>query len=515
MKRTALITAITLFLALANTYAQELIELKKPGSDIITWKYMFYNGSVTDPQGKEGLDALTADLIIEGGTKQYTKTQIDSILYPMSAVYYASIDKEVTVFTFQVHKDFADRFYQIASGLLFHPAFNPDDFSRVKDNQQVYVDQVIKSSSDEEYSKMALEDFLFKGTAYQHMVTGTSSGVKSIELKDVIDHYGSRYTRDNVLVGITGDYSDAFRDKIMADVKQLPSLTEKMPEIRQAKMPAGINVEIVQKDNTLGSAIYFGFPINITRADDEFAALMVANSWLGEHRKSYSDLYQKIRSDRSMNYGDYSYIEWYEQGGRNMLPPPHVQRHANYFSVWIRPVQTAASLKSQYPELKNITIGHAHFAIRMALHEIDKLIKNGMSQEDFELTRQFLMSYIKLYVQTPERELAYLMDSRFYGRKDYINEMETLLSNVTLDQVNAAIRKYLQIRNMDITIVTDKSEAGPLAESLKSGKPSPMSYSNTVKEGLPKSILDEDKEVEAFPMKVNSVKIIDSADTFK
>ena len=39
----------------------------------------------------------------------------------------------------------------------------------------------------------------------------------------------------------------------------------------------------------------------------DVAALMVANSWLGEHRKSYSRLYQKIREARSMNYGDYSY----------------------------------------------------------------------------------------------------------------------------------------------------------------------------------------------------------------
>jgi zinc protease len=55
--------------------------------------------------------------------------------------------------------------------------------------------------------------------------------------------------------------------------------------------------------------------MDITRAKDDFAALMVANSWLGEHRKSYSQLYKKIREARSMNYGDYTYIEWYDNGG--------------------------------------------------------------------------------------------------------------------------------------------------------------------------------------------------------
>ena len=94
--------------------------------------------------------------------------------------------------------------------------------------------------------------------------------------------------------------------------------------------------------------------LGITRADDEFAALMVANSWMGEHRKSYSRLYQKIRETRSMNYGDYSYIEWYDNGGRFQLPPSGVPRSSNYWSIWIRPVQIAQQLRAQYEELADV-----------------------------------------------------------------------------------------------------------------------------------------------------------------
>ena len=216
-----------------------------------------------------------------------------------------------------------------------------------------------------------------------------------------------------------------------------------------------------------------------------------------------------------MNYGDYSYIEWYQNGGGNMLPPSGVPRHANYFALWIRPVQIAKQLKMQYPELKDVSIGHAHFALRMALREMDKMIKNGMSQKDFEATRAFLQSYIKLYIQSPDEQLGYLMDSRMYGRKDYIKELGTLLSNLTLEDVNNAIKKYMQIDNMDVTIVTDKSEAEPLAESLRNNTPSPMSYSNQVKAGLSDEILKEDKATEDFKLNVKSVKIVDSKDTFK
>jgi zinc protease len=218
-------------------------------------------------------------------------------------------------------------------------------------------------------------------------------------------------------------------------------------------MPKGIQVEIVQKDNAFGSAIYAGFPLSITRADDDFAALMVANSYLGEHRKSYSKLYKLIRQTRSMNYGDYSYIEWYDNGGGNMLPPSGTPRSSNYFSIWIRPVQIAKQLRSQYEELKDLTIGHAHFAFRLALKEIDRLIKDGLTNEEFETTRTFLQSYSKLYAQTPSEQLGYLLDSKFYGRTDWLKELDDLLSDLTLEDVNNAIRRYWQIENMYVTII--------------------------------------------------------------
>jgi zinc protease len=146
---------------------------------------------------------------------------------------------------------------------------------------------------------------------------------------------------------------------------------------------------------------------------------------------------------------------------------------------------------------------------------MDSLIQNGLSKEDFALTREFLRSYIKLYIQGPERQLGFLMDSWFYGRKDYIKEMDSLLAKLTREDVNRAIKKYWQTNNMDIVIVTDKSEAEPLAQSLKENSPSPMSYSNDLKSALSAKILEEDKLVEKYPMLVKEVKITDSKDTFR
>jgi len=501
--------------AFLSAKAQEVVELKQPLSNKIVIKLMFRNGSISDPSGKEGLTNATAATVMRGGTANKTSRQIQEFIYPMAASFSASVDKEVTVFTFAVHRDFLDSFYTVLKGLMLTPSFAASDFSRVKNNQQVYVDQVIRASSDEDYSKYALEDLLFRGTNYQHMVAGNSTGVASITLDDVKQHYKNFFTKDNLMIGIAGNYTPAFLSKLKADMAKLPSLQKPLPAPGQPNKPDGLQVEIVSKPEALGSAIFTGFPLPITRSNDEFAALMVANSYLGEHRKSYGRLYDKIRTTRSMNYGDYSYIEWYDAGGQNMLPQPGVPRRSNYFSMWIRPVQIAEGLKQQYQELKDIQTGHALFALRLALREVDNLVKNGMTKQDFEATRTFLRSYNKLYTQTPEKQLGFLMDSRFYGRKDYIKEVDVLLAKLTLDDVNKAIQKYWQTQNMFVTIVTDDSEAPTIKKVLEEKSVTPMSYSNFVKEGLPKAVVAEDDEISRFPLNVKSVKIIDSKDTFK
>jgi len=509
-----LVTFILVYIA-SVTYAIEVVELPLANSNKVIVKVMFKNGSVSDPAGKEGLTALTASLVMDGGTGELSSSKIKDMTYPWAASWWATTDKEVSTFTFEFHKDHGDQFLSIMTGLIAAPRFDEADFSRVLSNQQNFVNQVIRASSDEDFSKMGLEDLLFRGTRYQHMVRGTTAGLDSITLDDVIKHYASVFTRDRITLGVAGSYSPDFVNVLREVLMGLPESTTAAAERVKPNVPEGIQVEIISKKQALGSAIFAGMPLPVTRRDQTFAALMVANSWLGEHRKSYSRLYQKIREQRSMNYGDYSYIEWYEGGGNNMLPLPGFPRNSNYFSIWLRPVQTAEGLKSQYPELKDLTVGHAHFALRMAIRELDQLIKKGMTEADFNLTRDFLRSYMKLYIQTPGKQLGFLMDSRFYNRKDYIAEMDELLAGLTLEDVNNAITKYWQTNSMYVCIVTDDSEAEALKVSLFENTPSPMFYSDALRSTLPPSILAEDEEVSVFPLNVTNVEIREASEMFR
>lgn len=516
MKKIIILYSLLIAFLNSAVAADEIVQLKIPQSGKAVMRFVFKNGSISDPKGKEGLTMLTTDMLTESGTKKLTSTDIRKMTYPWSARMGSFTDKEVSILTFEVPTKYLQQFYSnVVRDLILNPSLDKNDFDRLLSNQKNYVEEVIRQSSDEEYGKKYLESILFDGTPYSHLTAGTVASLSSITIDDVKQHYKNMFTRNNVLIGMAGDYPESMPEQVKKDMNLLPDTKPALPALNQPKTPNGLNVHIVSKPGALGSAISAGFPMNLTRANDEFAALMVANSWLGEHRKSYSRLYQKIREARSMNYGDYTYIEWYENGGSNMLPVAGTPRSLNYFSIWIRPVQTAKGLKGQYEELKDISVGHAHFALRMALKEMDEMINKGMSKEDFESTRDFLKSYSKLYIETPAKKLGFLMDSRFYGRTDWITELDGLLAKLTLQDVNNAIKKYWQTKNMEIVIITDDTEATPLAESLGTDKASPMSYSSSLKSSLPETILSEDNSVSNYPVRIREVKIISSAEPFK
>ena len=102
-----------IFLNLSALNAQNITELKMPNSNKIVVKIMFRNGSISDPAGKEGLTQMTISLMTGGGAGDLSYGNIQDKLYPWAASYGASLDKEVSVFTFQVPADFEKDFYPI------------------------------------------------------------------------------------------------------------------------------------------------------------------------------------------------------------------------------------------------------------------------------------------------------------------------------------------------------------------------------------------------------------------
>jgi zinc protease len=142
------------------------------------------------------------------------------------------------------------------------------------------------------------------------------------------------------------------------------------------------------------------------------------------------------------------------------------------------------------------------------MSEVDELVARGMTREEFELTRDFLVSYSKLWARNLGDRLGILMDSRLYGMPYFIDEIERQLSGLTLEQVNAAIRKYFRTDNVSVVMVADGAEA--LRKDLLASQPSPIVYATRVAEDVTR----RDATMAALPITPASVRIVPIEQTF-
>ena len=462
-----------------------IIALPTPNSPLVTLRIGFRTGSVDDPPGKNGLNALTAMMMGRGGTESLSFQEITEALYPWSASIRAQSDKEMTVLVGEVHRDHLEPFFAIVRDLVVAPRFDESDFARNRDFLTNTVVSTLRGSDDEELGKEALNALMYAGHPYESPTVGTEEGLAAVTLDDVRAFHREHYTRARALVGVAGGYPDGFVDRMEREIlDRLPADGAARAALPVPRALDGRELLLVDKD-AIATAVSIGFPIDLTRAGDDFYALMVANSYFGEHRTFSGLLMNKMRGQRGLNYGDYSYIENFIQDGGSRLPVPNIPRSRQFFSIWVRPVPHH----------------NAHFALRQAVRELHVLVDEGLSAEDFEATREFLLNYSNLYVQTTSRRLGYHMDSAAYGAGYFIDEIQRRLTALTVEDVNAAIRRHLQYDDLAIAVVTRDAEG--FRDALLAGEPSPATYNTAVTE----EIQAEDALIEGFELAINPARV--------
>jgi zinc protease len=256
----------------------------------------------------------------------------------------------------------------------------------------------------------------------------------------------------------------------------------------------GPRVLVVEKD-TDSTAFSLGYPYDLKRGDADWPAMVLATSAFGEHRQFVGRLMIRLRERRGLNYGDYAYAEHFEQAGDSTFALTGIGRSQQLFSIWLRPVEPH----------------QAAFALRAALYETKLLVEKGLDAAELERAKSFLDGYTRLWDQTALRRVGYALDERFYGTPGYLANLRARLATLTLDEVNAAIRKWIVPDKLRVAIVTRDGAA--LVKQLTSDAPTPITYTAE----KPAELVAEDKTIAAFPLglKAADVKVVKASELFE
>ncbi len=474
----------------ATTVAQEQgvksVAQRDPSSRVVAFRILFNGGSADDPPGKEGLTALTAAMTAESGTTKLTYAELAKALYPFAASIDAHVDRDQTVFEVQVAASSLKDFYPLLRDVILTPRLDEASFQRLETRAHSELVDDLRGADDEELGKEALQAFLYEGHPYGHPAVGTEAGLAALTRADVDAQRKHVFCKDRVVLGIAGNYPEGFDKTVAKDLAALPACDAPRASLPAPRKIARTQVLIVDKPGADATAISLGYPTDMTRASDDYPAVFFFTSYVGLHRQSAGVLYNRLREERGLNYGDYAYSEYFEQEGWERITQPDIARRQQMISIWIRPVKPA----------------NGPFALRGALHYWQKTVASGIPDEEVARFRTFLSRYEGLEQQTASRRLGYALDDLSYGlATPYLERMRTAWSGLTAAKLKEAIARRIAGHPFAIAIVTKDGAA--LKKTLVEGGPTPPTYDSP----KPKEILEEDKTIEALPLHLKDTDV--------
>jgi zinc protease len=469
-------------------FGVKLLELPRNQNAIVNVQLRFRSGAVDDPPGRAGLTYLTARVMTEGGTQSLSAKQLLEALFPLAAELDVRVDKEMTTFRARVHRDNLARLLPILNDVILHPRWDPAEFRRLRDMAVNDIEKRLRQGDDENLGKLSLEELLFRGHPYGRLTLGHASDLKSMTLEELQAQAARVFTANRLTVGVSGGYPEGLGEKITQAFSLLPK-GPPPPDIPLQK-PHGPRFLLVEK-NADSTAISLGLPWGLSHRDPDWPALSIARSAFGEHRQFNGRLMQRLREARGLNYGDYAYIEYFQQEGFDAATAQTGRaRHQQQFSIWLRPVRDDNRL----------------FALRAALYELSRSLKDEpFTPQEVEQTKGFLDGYILLFDQTDARKLGYALDDAFYGMGGFLATWRAALHRVTADQVNAAWRKWIDPANLEIAMAG--KNMAQVKATLLSGAPTPIHYQADAQGKTPEkppAQLATDKQIEVFPCGVHN-----------
>ncbi|MBI5493432.1 MAG: insulinase family protein [Deltaproteobacteria bacterium] len=469
-----------------------VVIVRHQDSPVVAVRLLFRAGSVDDPAGQAGATSLAADWMAEA-TQALDAAALAEALFPWATYITTRTDRETAVFGMSVHRDVAALAIPLLFDVVTHPRLDPADLERLRHDAVAAIEKGLRRADDEELGWAALQRFLWDGHPYAALVDGHVGSLTALTGAQLRAHAARVFTRARLVAGLGGGFDPETERIFRVAIQRIPpgEAWEPVPLPPVPPPSGGLRIHLVQKD-TESTPITLGFRHALTRAHPDFVPLMVAVSALGEHRQMGGRLFQRMREERGLNYGSYAYLEHFVEEGDGPQAALNIPCRQHAFSLWVRPVAAADRA----------------FALRQVLREWRAFVSDGLTEEEFQRTRDFLRGYTRLAEQGARRRLAWAMDDHLNGTPEFLRHARMRMETLTRDEVNAAIRRHLQAEHLVATLLAPDAEA--LRAALLSGAPSQRA-------NVPAALAEEDAAIAAYDLQLGpgALTITPAAELFR
>jgi zinc protease len=175
--------------------------------------------------------------------------------------------------------------------------------------------------------------------------------------------------------------------------------------------PIRLQLATPDKQNATMSVV---LALPLSDRDADYPALMLANHLLGSGGDSR--LWNRIREKEGLSYSVYSSVQWNP-----------VEANSSWVAQAIFAPQNRVKVETAFKQ------------------EIDRALSQGFTPNELEAGRKGLLNFRRLGRAQDARLAAGWSSNLYLGRTFAVSaQVDEALSKVTLDQVNAALRKYIK-----------------------------------------------------------------------
>lgn len=420
--RSILIAAFTL-LSVSATQAGEIYFEKSEDLPLVYVNVVFRGGATQDPDNKSGNTDIMAKLLLRG-TKKRTKQQINLALDQLGANLGVETRAEFVAFRGNVLSENLPAFLNLIEEIVAMPSFPASEFEKLKKEQISQISDEL--SSDRSLVKLRFEQLFFRGHPYSRPNNGKLKDIQSLTLDDIRSQYKKIVNPERLLVLATGDTNDStirnFESRLSkyswphVDLKPLPAFTA---------TPKKLKVVIVDKPDRTQTQVIIGQK-GIPFTSPDLDALQLANFAFGGGT-FHSRLMVELRVKRGWTYGAGS--------GFKLGTQPHSWR------------MTFFPKNSDTPA-----------AIKESLVLVNKLKNEGLTQAEFDFAKQSMINSAGFDYDTPAKRMENKLNEKLFGLPDgYYQDFAKRLSTVTLEQVNAALRNFVDPNHLMVALVATAS----------------------------------------------------------
>jgi Predicted Zn-dependent peptidases len=334
-----------------------------------------------------------------------------------------------------VLKKYEDHMLELLADILLNPVFSQEilDLERDKSKSELtMVNDNITGVNDR------LSQALTYGKDFPSGELETTTSLDKVVLQD-LENFHKAYTAPNVArLVIVGDITEA-EAKAQAQ-KYFGNWAKKDVPVAQYALPqapATTQVAMVSRPGSVQSAIDISYPISFKPGAPDTEAATIMTYILGGG--SSSRLFQNLRETHSYTYGVYNILSPGELMGRYHLTAGRGD---------------AASVKGAATDSALVEV----------LYEINKIRQHPISEQELKDAKAFFAGDFGRSLESASTIASYAIMIDKYGLpKDYYKNYLKRLEAVTVADVQAAAKKYLQPEKAWIVVVGDPS----LEEGLK------------------------------------------------